>query len=398
MAAVSGMPGLRSVLRDNRRWWIVLALLFGAWAWWSPEWSINPGGARNAAIQLAATMLFGLVVLCASPSPKRLALALVVGGAFQAVIVIGQLMAQSSLGLRFLGEFVIRPNQRGLSLLFAGTDELMRPYGLTVHPNVVGGYLTISLLALTGWLSAPPRRWLFRLLYFALAGLIFWALLGTFSRGAWLGLLFASAILILLWLRRGVAPIRPRWSYLIPVYVLLVLVGIGFLLRYSEYVWARAGTGAEVTELRSLNDRRIFAEAALQFVGKYPVTGVGIGNYVYQLVGWLRQSPYYGLRSQHVHNLPLLITAELGLTGGLLWAGLLSLGAGIAWRNCRDPFAIGVGVGAAALFAIGLFDHYPWTIMHFAMLFWACLGVAMRTPTLVDAQLASAAAMPEDGQ
>jgi O-antigen ligase len=156
----------------------------------------------------------------------------------------------------------------------------------------------------------------------------------------------------------------------------LLIVGAAFVIVYAPFVLARAGVGAEVTELRSINDRRIYAEVAVEFISAYPVTGVGMGNYVYRLLLWLRESPYTELGAQHVHNLPLLIGAELGITGLLLWLFLLTTGVVYAWRKCRDPLAVAVGAGTVALLVVGMFDHYPWTIMHFQMLLWACLAVA----------------------
>jgi O-Antigen ligase len=376
----SGLEGLGRVLRDARRWWLLLAILLVAWAAWSPEWALQRRVAEAAALQLAVVLCFALIVTCAGPPPRWIALALTAGLLVQGVVVIGQVALQRPLGLDFLGEFKIRPNRRGLSVLMAAGDTLMRPYGLTVHPNVIGGYFTVALLTLSGWLvTAQARRTQWALLIVFAVGL--WSLLITFSRSAILAFGIGAAFIGVMWLRRHA--VRPRWRTLIAVGGVAGIVAAGFLGTYAKFVVARAGVGSEVTELRSVVDRRVFTEIGLAVIRDYPITGIGIGNFPYGAARWLRTSPYRELRPDHAHSYPLLVSSELGLTGLTLWLLMLALGAGIVWRVAFDPFAIGLAAGALALFIIGLFDHYPWTIFHFALLLWACLGAAMRpTPKL----------------
>jgi hypothetical protein len=76
--------------------------------------------------------------------------------------------------------------------------------------------------------------------------------------------------------------------------------------------------------------------------------------------------------------MPLLIASELGVVGVSLWLALLAIGAGMIWNTTFDPFGVGVAAGAVSLVMIGMADKYPWTIMHFGLLLWGCLGAAMR--------------------
>ena len=379
----TGAEGFGRLLRDSRRWWLLLAILFLAWAAWSPAWALRRNVAEDAASQLGIVLLFALLVNCAGPTPRWIAAALVVGLIFQGVIVIGQVYWQRPLGLSFLGEFLIRPNRRGLSVLFASGEELMRPYGLTIHPNVIGGYFAVGLLALSGWLITA-RRWWERTAIYVICAVGGWALLITFSRSAILATVVGALCVAIWWIAKLRLVTRAVVGRIAVLAVVALCVTSVFGLTYAKFVMARAGVGGEVTELRSVTDRRIFVQIALDIVGQHPlignrpVTGVGLANFPYAAARWLFRSPYSELKPDYVHSYPLLVITELGFTGFILWSLLLAVGAGIAWESARDPFAVGIGAGAVALLTVGLFDHYPWTILHFALLLWACIGVAMR--------------------
>lgn len=379
--ALTGVAGARQAWHDGRRWWALVALLLAAWAGWSPAWAGQVGAAESASTQLTFVLLVGVMFSVAPLSPRLLATALAFALLVQGTIAIVQVEWQHPVGLALLGEFEIRPNNRGLSLLFAGEARLMRPYGLTVHPNVIGGYFAVALLASTGWLVRSRRRWA-RISTLALLAFGVWALLITFSRSAILGFGVGLLLIGASWLRRD-APRPPRIT-VIAALAVMTLVSAAFVVRYADFVLARAGVGSEVTELRSVVDRRVYTEIALSIIGDFPVTGIGMGNFPGKARELLRNGPYKALGADHVHNLPLLIASEIGLTGAALWLGLMGVGGWLAWRVAYDPFAVGLGAGAAALVVIGLFDHYPWTLMHFGVLLYACLGAAIRPAPLTD--------------
>src|SRR5262245_23536235 len=134
---ILGAPGLRRAIADRRFLWITPLGMLTAWAFLSILWT-KPDYKSVAiawAWQFGTVAMFALVCACGSPAPRRVALALALGLIFQGLIVTAQVQLQRPVGLSDLGEFEIRPNRRGLSVVVAGKDELMRPYGLTAHPN-----------------------------------------------------------------------------------------------------------------------------------------------------------------------------------------------------------------------------------------------------------------------
>jgi O-antigen ligase len=373
-----GAPGIQSALNDARRWWIAALAVLVGWVMLSPQWSDFPSASTSAAQQFAVVALFGLIAVCAGPSARSVAVALAMGVIFQAVIVVAQVQLQEPVGLTNLGEFEIRPFNRGLSIVAAGRDHLMRPYGLTIHPNVIGGYFTVAILCMAAWLvvdrDLPVWRQAVR---FGIMALTLWGLCLTFSRSAWGALVIGLASIIVAWWRRGAVKPPTRRTALAAAGAILIAALFG--ISYSKYVWARAGVTEDVTEQRSISDRRVFIGIALQVAYEHPILGVGIGAFPWVSNVIVNSGPYRGyLRGDNVHDVPLLVTSELGLVGLALWLITLAIGLLVVWRQVLDPFATGLAAGVVALLAIGVLDHYPWSVFHFGLLFWGSLGIALR--------------------
>jgi O-antigen ligase len=130
---------------------------------------------------------------------------------------------------------------------------------------------------------------------------------------------------------------------------------------------------ATASEHRSIVERGALQRAALGIIQSHPLTGVGAGN---TPLAMLRADIPYP--PQPVHNVPLLLAAELGVVGGGLWLWL-SLAPGIAlmpYLRRADPRAV-ASVGAwLALCLIGLWDSYPWALNAGRLLSASVLGLA----------------------
>lgn len=382
---LGGGRGLRQLLSADYRWWVVLVVLYGLWAAWSPQWALyKANAATSAAYQVLFALLFILPAFGSKLALRWVALALLAGLLSQALIVSGQVALQRPLGLSVLGEFRIRPDGLGLAVLYAGDLRLMRPYGLTIHPNVIGGYLAVALVGSYG-LLVDSQRWQKGWQKWGRYGLIvsyavgWWALLVTFSRSAYGGLAVGlGMIAVVTWRQRQPHPSRRQ---LLSLAALLLGCTLLFGANYRQFVIARAGATGDVTELRSISDRRVYMEFALQAVTAKPITGVGLGNFPWYVAYELPKTRYYLLDPDQVHSVPFLIASELGLTGLTLWASSLVIGLLIIWRRRVEPFGLGLVAGVVALLSIGLLDHYPHTVFHFCLLSWGSLALAMRSDT-----------------
>jgi O-antigen ligase len=107
-------------------------------------------------------------------------------------------------------------------------------------------------------------------------------------------------------------------------------------------------------EVRSLVQRAADDAVALQLIAAHP-WGVGLGSYLHAA-----RQLWPGARI--VHNVPLLVTAELGWVGGLFWLALALAPLAVVVRERgparRRPLAV-LPAWVAGLI-IGLFHSVPW--------------------------------------
>ena len=392
---LAGLPGWRALLADReRRLWAGALLLLSLWAFGSQTWAFvraeHPELAASAALQLGCVVLFAIVVSCIPPQGKTVAAVLTLGLIGTSLLVFLQAAHQQNLGLQAFGEFPFTPDAPGYSILVAGDLRWMRPYGLLPHPNVLGGALSIGVLAACTWLFSARREvWLLGLLA-VLAGT--WALLLTFSRAAWLGLaggLLAALLLLLpsLW---GNGVLRRRT---LAGGVALATLGIAFAILYWPFLAARAGVGEENVELRSVSDQIVFTRFAERAIAENPIIGVGIANFPWRTSYYLLETDY-DLTGNNVHNVTLLIWAELGIVGLGFFGVALVAGAAGFWRRYRQgrlsPAQILLACTLIALVIVGLLDHYPWTILHFQIAWWALPALSFTTTSRPESRVALA--------
>src|SRR3954469_6844233 len=114
-----GAPGLRSALRDRRRWWLLLIFALIGWIWLSTRWSPAPSLSTTSAQGFTIAALFTLMVTSIGPSPRRIAQALAMGVVLQSVIAIGQVAVQHRLGIDILGETQLTVGDPDFSMLVA---------------------------------------------------------------------------------------------------------------------------------------------------------------------------------------------------------------------------------------------------------------------------------------
>lgn len=376
-----GLPGFAALRHNNpRRTWALALLLLALWGFTSTGWAFrraeNPEVGATAALQLGISALFALALACDGPPRRWVAGGLALGVLWNGALAGAQVARQTSVGLWMLGEFPLAVDMPGVSVIVGDSLRLLRPYGLLPHPNMLAGFLAVGLLALVGLALTlrGPIGWGAALV----AGLIgLWGLLLTFSRAAWLGMAVgAPSIAVALIIARQ----RPPWRRLMVAGGAVAAAGLLFAALYSPFLLARAGLGDDTVEQRSVIDRVIFTDLALRAVAEAPLGGVGLGNFPWRSSFYLRDLPF-DLRGDNVHNIYLSAWAELGTVGlGLLALALIAgLWAGLrALRRDPDPIRAGLLGGALCLLVVGLFDHYPWTILHFQLMLWGVMALMGR--------------------
>lgn len=381
------LPGFGDLRRDPLRGgWALALLTLTLWGFASQMWAFqrvpHPDVAATAALQLGVVALFALAAACASPNPRAIIAVLVFSLAWNSLIAGAQVAAQGSIGLNALGEFPLGIHQPGVSVVQAGDTRWLRPYGLLPHPNMLAGVLALGLLGAGAWMLSPRRALWMIGTGLALGGV--WAIGLTFSRAAWGGLIAgALATLPFLWrYYRTRAVEQGTIQRLLISAAALIGAGALFVALYGPFLLARAGVGAESLEQRSVSDRRVFTDFALRAVREFPIAGVGIGNFPWRASYYLMFTDF-DLQGDSVHNIYLSVWAELG-TVGLAFYGLallagLSAAARALWKRPDPHRALLLG-GVVALLAIGLLDHYPYTLIQFQTALWGLLAAESGFP------------------
>ncbi len=263
----------------------------------------------------------------------------------------------------------------GLYIFFGGSgaDHLLilgrffRAFGSFGQPNPFGGFMGIVFpISIMGGLSQllliwgsyrtgkkVEKRRVFALTAYLLASaLIGAALLASWSRGAWLGVAVASAIMLISLPKKLLRGLMLAFAFA------ALIAGLWFAGLLPTSIVNRLTTAA--TDLITIQDvrgvdfdpsnyavieRLAHWQAAIGMAQDKPIFGVGLGNYAqqyddYRLLNWEEALG-------HAHNLYLNFLAEAGIVGLagylLFWAYIFRL----TWEIRRHPdvFARCIGIG-----------------------------------------------------
>jgi O-antigen ligase len=381
---VAGLPGFYQLRKDDRRFWALGLLLVSLWSATSTRWAFmrasHPEVGQSSAVQFCVAAIFAVVIASIRPKARHIAGILLFGVSWNSILIFLQVTRQAAVGLTALGEFPISPNSPGFSVLLAGDIRWLRPYGLLSHPNTLAGFMAVGLLAGGSFILSGSRGGWIATLFVSMAG--FWALLLTFSRAAWGGL--TAGILIALALILA----RPRkqqsdWRRIRTVMLTFLTLATIFAFTYWPILAARAGVGEERVELRSIADRIVFQRFAERAITENPLVGIGAGNFPWRTAYYLAETDY-DLRGDNVHNIYLLAWAELGTIGFTILLYTLFASVVLIWRRVRDGRVSSSELllfsGFVALAAVGLLDHYPWTLIQFQTLWWGILATSFGAP------------------
>ena len=299
---------------------------------------------------------------------------ILLGGAFQSILALGQFYLQKSWGLFWLGESRLGQEILGVAKLELEQQKFIRGYGTFPHPNLLGAFLLFSLAAGI-WLLRNQRREKYQSigLFFPIT-LILIGLTLSFSRSAWLatalwGLLFYMPILFqknkkFYSLKKAFLTFATRKKFHLAI---LALIFCGSLFFLAPFILSRIASSFQNDPSFSL--RKEYASAAKELIGQKPLTGFGLGQFCFQLTQsnpmWLRQ-PW---TIQPVHNLYLLAVVETGIGALLFFGGVLRLSTG-RFLLTKEIFP---ALFLSFLF-LGLFDHYFWTLPQGRLLFFLALA------------------------
>jgi O-antigen ligase len=187
------------------------------------------------------------------------------------------------------------------------------------------------------------------------------AMIMSWSRGAWLGLAAAVAVMVLAVVARsGRAAVLGVVFVVLIVYLLvaggLALIPPSIVQRFADfmpYIGVGDVRGIEVTDANfAVLERMAHWQSAMDMWTDNPWLGVGIGNYEPAYARYAL--PLWPHALGHAHNYYLNIAAEAGILGLLAYVFLWGAALLGAWRAARQASGWYWGV---ALGVLGMLVH-----------------------------------------
>jgi hypothetical protein len=300
-------------------------------------------------MKIIELVLFGYYIVKTKPPLTTTSLYLTVSMMYSSIIAIMQFILQHSIGgiLWYVGERSFTLATPGIARInwcwIAGTNcvELLRPYATFPHPNVLAGFLSITIcISIWRILTHRIEQKKIRLWYWMTIAISVIALGLTFSRGVWL--ISIIGILTLLGIVR-----KKSITHTILWIVLGLILCIATAFPYYLSLFKQS---------ESVLIRDELSRAAFTMWKGYPLIGVGLNAFLITLPTVIPSRYLFFL--QPPHNIYMLTLAELGLIGiGGICYFVYRLFLRLIHMPDKLPLIVFLIYGL-----LGTIDHYPITL------------------------------------
>ena len=322
-------------------------LLFIIYVLLSSVWALDSQQAWQHGLRIMEMFLLFFIIFLGPINFKEIVRWLLLGSILPVILGIFQFVWQSSLACKWLGLAGHDSSLAGASIVSgAGLGRLLRAYGSLNHPNIFGGYLVIVILFLS-LSSLKIRDKKFKIILFVTYCLLLAALFFTFSRSAFLAL---PVVLLIYYISEKKVDLK-EFLYKIIITVLPIIILILILIP----VLAVRVSGTSANEIESITERTHQVGESIGIFKNNMWLGVGAGNYTLALY---EQNPNLpGWQYQPVHNVGLLLLAELGMVGIILLLFVL-----LSFFTYQDKKYIMWFVLCGLCYVVlCCFDHYLYT-------------------------------------
>lgn len=251
-----------------------------------------------------------------------------------------------------------------------------------VNVNVMGGILAILIPVAFAriFIDWKKSHRFEKVLVIVVMILMLGFILVSQSRGALLGLGISFLLMTIMGWR---SELKPLLSAIFSILVLFVaLASTGLLDRILETFYVTPNA-----------DRVELWKTAIYMIEDFPLTGVGMGNFMHLSNGWYDVLISAPERIEHTHNLYLQIGVDLGIPGLIAW---LSIAMSLFYlfgrvtnrgKKVGDKFISAMGLGMfgalVVLMVHGIFDAAAWGMIRTAPLIWVLWGIGVATFLIV---------------
>lgn len=361
----------KKILQQNNLY--IFLSLFIIWSFLSIFWSSDKLLASSFFIKLLLGIGLFVAILSSKINIRKLILFFLISATLQGILGFWQFTQQATYSNKWLGISSHIVWHGGTSVLQNESGRWLRAYGGLNHPNILGGYLLIALF-FSFYLYLKPNKlksYQKILLLFSTI-IIFSTLLMTFSRSSYLAFFVGTFFIIAYFISQKK---RTLSYHLLTPFLMIILIGIFFTITYSNILFSRLHHSSRL-EQKSLKDRLDYTVEAKHLIGIHPLVGVGLGNYtstIYQKSSFKKPAWQY----QPVHNVFILVLAELGLVGAILFTSIIIT---LLWKisdlfKRKSPTALFPSIAFVSLVTISVFDHWIWTNDLGILLFWLSAGL-----------------------
>lgn len=291
------------------------------------------------------------------------------------------------------------PRHAALHFTFASINEALRPF----YRNHVTYATSLALLLPFAWgLAVRASTLRQRRLWQVLGGLLFFGLITSYTRASWLALPAAGIYyLVMRW--------RLTWLMLTVVALSMVGSAVYFVSQdnfmryapdYEKTIWHGNDFGAHMASTYKLQDmsgmERIYRwVAAAGMIAEKPITGSGPATFYPEYKRYTVTSfrTYVSDNPEHstTHNYFLLLLAEQGVPGFLLFWGLIATALLTAERlyhqSIDKPEVHGVVLAITMSLVIIVFHLFLNELIEvdkIGSVFYICLAMLIRTGTWLE--------------
>ena len=246
------------------------------------------------------------------------------------------------------------------------------------NPNMLGQYFLLAI-PLGGAKLLSSRECGARIFYLCCCGIMALCMILTFSRGAWLALLFAGLVFVLF--------LNPRLILLAP----FALIALYFVL--PETVITRFTSIGDLSD-DSTSYRLYIWLGTLAMLKDYWLCGIGPGEDAFNMV--YPAYSYNAITAPHSHNLFLQIVCDVGITALVVFILLLfvyfrmlcsALSREKDWTSRMLQIAFTSGACGFMVQAMTDYSFYNYRVMFLFFVFLALGGLAARRSSLPEGGL-----------